>query len=507
MKSASGVLLLAACIGILPAEPIRFRVTLDPAVAANGASGRLFVFLKPGTGDRIRVGFVPEGIWLAAREVPYWKAGEVIEFNPDELSYPTPFSKAAAGDYVAMALLDRDHSFARERQDAGDLTSPVVALAGLNPADAPPVSLTISQVTPAAEAMPDTANVKLVEYESALLTAFSGRRTVVKAGVVLPDGHAESTAPLPTVYHVHGFGGNYREAFSKANFLVEQMASGKRMRAVHVFLDANCPGGHHVFADSVNNGPWGKALTEEFIPHLEQRFRLVSQAGGRFLTGHSSGGWSALWLQVAYPNVFGGTWPTSPDAMDFRSFTGIDVTPASTQNAYRKMDGSLLNLVRFQGKDAMSVEEFAKMERVTGDYGGQLASFEWVFSPRGADGRPVPLFNRDTGETAANVREYWQRYDVAKLVRDNWADLGPKLRGKIRLAIGSMDNFHLNESAELFCGWMKEKGHEDACEIVPERDHFNLFQPHTTYPNGLIQRIDDEMRAKWESNANRDQPR
>ena len=100
---------------------------------------------------------------------------------------------------------------------------------------------------------------------------------------------------------------------------------------VHVFLDASFTTGHHVFADSVNNGPWGRALTEEFIPHLEKQFRLIPKTSARFLTGHSSGGWSTMWLEVNYPDVFGGTWSTSPDPVDLHSFTGIDVTPGSTR--------------------------------------------------------------------------------------------------------------------------------------------------------------------------------
>ena len=110
----------------------------------------------------------------------------------------------------------------------------------------------------------------------------------------------------------------------------------------------------------------------------------------------------------------------------------------------------------------------------------------------------MPLFNRATGELDPFVRGYWQRYEIARIVRDNWSTLGPKLLGKIRLVIGAEDNFHLNESAELFCGWMREKGREDACEIVPGRDHFTLHRPYDTYPKGLYQRIDDEMRAQWE---------
>lgn len=36
---------------------------------------------------------------------------------------------------------------------------------------------------------------------------------------------------------------------------------------------------------------------------------------------------------------------------------------------------------------------------------------------------------------------------------------------------------------------------EDWCEIVTGRDHMNLYQPNESYPDGLAQRIDDEMRT------------
>jgi len=493
---------LLAGLASLAAEPLRFHVTLDPAIAPKGASGRLFIFLEKGesVSERIDVGFLPGKVWLAAKEVPFWKPGETITLDPDETAYPQPFSKAEKGSYVAMALLDPDHSFARERQDPGDLTSPVAAIKDLDPANAKPIELKLTAITPNDPVKPDTANIKTVEFQSPALTAFFGRPIVMRAGVVIPNGHSSDSPALPAVYHVHGFGGNYTEAWTKGDGIVQAMEKEDGFRAVHIFLDANCPGGHHAFADSVNNGPWGQALTEELIPHIEQRFRLVPFPAGRFLTGHSSGGWSTLWLQVRYPDFFGGTWPTSPDSVDFRNFTGIDVTPASSGNAFKTAAGKELNLVRFDGKETMSFHEFSRLETVTGEIGGQLASFEWVFSPRGSDGRPLPLYNRVTGALNEGVREYWQRYDIARTVRENWAVLGPKLQGKIRLVIGDEDNFHLNESAALFCGWLAEKGREDACEIVPGRDHFTLYRPHKTYPDGLQKRIYQEMRTQWQKN-------
>jgi enterochelin esterase-like enzyme len=80
---------------------------------------------------------------------------------------------------------------------------------------------------------------------------------------------------------------------------------------IWVMLDESVPQGTHEFADSVNNGPWGAALTTEYLPYLEHKYRMDSRAKGRFLNGHSSGGWATLQLQVNYSKIFGGTWSTS----------------------------------------------------------------------------------------------------------------------------------------------------------------------------------------------------
>ena len=63
--------------------------------------------------------------------------------------------------------------------------------------------------------------------------------------------------------------------------------------AVWIVLDPESPLGHHGFLDSPSNGKRATALVEELIPHLEERFRLVTRPEGRLVTGHSSGGWAA----------------------------------------------------------------------------------------------------------------------------------------------------------------------------------------------------------------------
>lgn len=480
------------------AGPLRFRITLAPSLGNAPISGRLFVLMTaaPAPPAVLHTGFIPGATWLAAREIVSWAPGQTVTLDPDALAYPRPFSQAKPGTYHVMALLDRDHNYGYADQDGDDLYGPVVSLANLDPVHVLPVVLTIDRQTPARPAPADTPSIRTVEFPSPLLSAFWGRPITLHAGVVLPpDYDADPKRTYPTVYHVHGFGGDYRGAWAAGPALIRGMQGGTRARMVHVFLDASFSTGHTVFADSVNNGPWGRALTQEFIPFLEKTFRLTPRPAARFLTGHSSGGWSTLWLQVTYPDFFGGAWSTSPDPVDLRSWTGVDVTPGSTDNVYRTRDGRPRNLVRRNGQNLATLEAFARQEQVQGDYGGQFASFEYVWSPRGLDGRPMPLFNRETGTQDPVVQRAWTRYDIRLQLAQHWATLGPKLLGKIHIFVGDQDTFHLEEGVKLLRAFFQQVGSDSEVEIIPGRDHFTLYSPYTTYPKGLSARIDDEMRA------------
>jgi S-formylglutathione hydrolase FrmB len=480
--------------------PSRFRVKLAKDISPTAVSGRLFLLMTDSAQPQqtIEVDFIPGSTWVAAMEIEYLPPETVIEFDADRLAFPRPFSQAKQGAYQVMALLDPNHSYAYHGQDTGDLTSEVVKVENLNSGNA--IELALTRRTPARFKAADTDTINLAEFQSPMLTAFWGRAISMRAGVVLPPSYGkEAGKTYPTVYHVHGFGGDHTGAWRQGPQLVKEMSEGKHAEMVHVFLDGSFPTGHHEFADSANNGPWGRALTEEFIPYLERKFRLIAKPHARFLTGHSSGGWSTLWLQITYPDFFGGAWSTAPDPVDLRSFTGIDATPNSTDNAYRHRDGRAKNLVRMDGREVVTIEEFARMESVMGAYGGQFASFEWVWSPRGEDGRPMKLFNRVSGELDQEVLRAWQKYDIRLILEKNWATLGPKLKGKINVICGGADTFHLEEAVIMLCEFFKQKGSDAVCEIVPGRDHGNLYAPYQTFSEGLSARIYREMAAKFQS--------
>ena len=63
------------------------------------------------------------------------------------------------------------------------------------------------------------------------------------------------------------------------------------------------------------------------------------------------------------------------------------------------------------------------------------------------DGYPRRIWNRETGEVDPVTAAYWrENYDLAHILRRDWATLGPKLRGKLRIYVGDMDNYYLNNA-------------------------------------------------------------
>lgn len=483
--------------------PHTFKVDLA-APGASAVSGRLLLFAvdakearaeaKDGKVSEVEFSpFSKHAGAVAAREITHLTPGYDQEFNADEVAYPAAFSKLPPGDYLMQAVLDVNHDYNYSGRGPGDLTSAVFELK--LPATRLPILTLVSTVPAAGDmwAVPEHAPAAMVErlrtdgpamkkvthevdFVSPSLSAFWGRPIHMRGWVLTPPGYdADSSKRYPVVYYTHGYTGSLRSLLRPAFGVYEDMKSGKMPPMIWVFLDESSATGTHEFADSVNNGPWGHALTTELIPKLESSYRMDGKASGRFLNGHSSGGWATLWLQTRYPKVFGGTWSTSPDPSDFHDFTGPDLY-APHANVYHRPDGSAYPLVRDKGKVIATFEQFARMERVLGPYGGQLASFEWVFSPRGKDGRPEPMFDRDTGAVDPAVVAYWHdHYDIAHRVKANWSTLKHDLDGKIHLYVGTADTFYLDGAAHKFKAVLDSLGAKADIRFIPGKTHFDLY--------------------------------
>ena len=465
-------------------RPPLFRIVAGSAVHGP-VSGRLLIFIAQGSGaQQVSIDeFHPDSTWVAAREIHDLAPGGAVDIDTDGIAYPKPFSDLAPGDYQVQAVLDVDHTYNYGGLAPGDPMSQVLTLKGWTPGQGTEPQVTLSATAPPSERFTLTpedlqaaTHLRLAEKQSAALTRFWGRPMFIRAWVVLPPGYDEhASRRYPTVYWTHGFGGTLPGCRFMGIHMYERMAAGKMPPMIWVMLDEHLPTGTHEFADSVNDGPWGTALTQEYIPWLESSYPMLAHAGDRFLQGHSSGGWATLQLQVNYPRVFGGTWSTSPDPSDFHDFTGIDLY-APHANVYHRSDGTPYPLVRMQGKVVASFEQFARLEEVLGPYGGQMASFDWVFSPRSSAGTPEPMFDRSTGEVDPRVVAYWRaHYDLAQIVKSTWPRQGPYLEGKIHVYVGTADTFYLDGAARRLDAGLKELGADAHFTFRDGRTHSDLY--------------------------------
>ena len=520
-RTAHSLLLLSlvlATAGGLRGEHVFFRVALTPS-APTPLSGRLLIFLKKGSGDKeVNVDeFHPGATWVAAREVQALAPGQSVEVDADENAFPQPFSSFAPGDYEAQVVLDVDHTYNYAGRGPQDWISSVVALSHWPAGNES--SLVLDHHPPVNQARADLIHKALQkaredvarkeEFVSPALTRFWGRDVAIKAWVILPPGYtAEGGERYPTVYWTHGFGGNLDSCLLAGLELHDRMQQRKMPPMIWVMLDESIPEGTHEFADSVNNGPWGTALTTEFIPYLERKYRMDARRDGRFLNGQSSGGWATLQLQINYPAIFGGAWSTAPDPSDFHDFTGVDLYRPGA-NVYVKADGTPRPIMREHGKVISTLQQFAKLEAVLGPYGGQISSFDWVFSPKGNNGAPEPMFDRETGAVNPQVVAYWrEHYDLAHIVEVNWAARGPDWKGRIHVFVGTADTFYLDGAAHLLEAVLTRLGGQPHFYFLPDRTHFDLYAVGQD-KGALFDRIGAEMyaiaRPKKVSNRRRDQ--
>jgi hypothetical protein len=466
-----------------------FRIELDPAVRAEPFTGRVYVFF---TKQRSEPRLGPQ--WFntepfIAQDVADWKPGSACEFSardPGLLTYPRDFSAVDLAGHRAQAVARFNPWERTVGTGAGNGYGPVVTLDGSNEV----AELRIDTLVSAAP-FPETEWTKELVVKSELLSRFHQREVLMRAAVVLPASYrTDPERRYPTVFVIPGFGGTHREGI-RDRPVDEHNPHG--IEFLRVFLDPTCPLGHHVFADSANNGPVGQALIEELIPAFDRQYRSVAEARGRFLTGHSSGGWSSLWLQVTYPDFFAGVWSTSPDPVDFRDFQRINIyRPA--ENAYVDPEARRRPLARAGDNILLWYDDFDWMEHVLGP-GGQLHSFEAVFSSKGADGTPCRLWDRQTGVIDPEVARTWEDYDIRLVLERNWSKLGPKLKGKLHIFTGDRDTFYLDGAVVLLKETLERLGSDAVVEIQPGKDHGSLLTPQ------LRERVRLEMAQTFDAST------
>lgn len=463
------------------AAPRSFVVKLSKDVTSKPITGRVLVFVTTNSQMRPIDGpnwFGPEP--FAAINVKELQPDGSITIDDQSECFPKPISQWPEKKYRVQAVLDHDFYYPTAATGPGNFYSQVI---NWNPSSQPRAELVLDQIVPEFQYV-DTVRQKFIQRKSELLSQHFGREIIDRAAVILPKSYeSQPNRRYPVHYEVTGFG----ESLQSMSGRGPRSGREDAVEFIQVMLTGECKNGHHVYANSAANGPRGDVLVKELIPYIDANFRTIADPQARFVGGHSSGGWSSLWLQVNYPETFGGVFSTSPDPVDFRDFQGTDLYAQPTQSVYVDPGGTRRPLAR-RGKDTILwYDDFCKMDQVLGN-GGQMRSFDAVFSPLDPSGQPRRCWDTKTGKVDPEVADYWKRYDISLIIAENWPKLKGSLAGKVHIAMGDLDTFYLEGATFKLAERLKELGSDAKIEIVPGASH-NL--PPATF----------QQMAKWRAEA------
>lgn len=444
----------------------KFTVSYTPGSSHENFSGKVFLYLSKESKNPKDGMIGVEKFPCFAISVKNIKPNEKVLFDDAAVSYPVALSDIERGDYNVQAVWDKNSGGRSIGNSPGNIYNAPLTLKLTKNRDQ--VFNIVCNEVMKEHPFIETQYIKELKAPSALLTTFYKRPTTIDAAVLLPKEYYEQPArKFPVLYWISGYGGDYH-SFSGTDGKSQPMDTTPCIR---VFLDGNCSLGHSVYANSDNNGPWGDALTGELIPVIEQKYRCNA---ARLLTGHSSGGWTVLYLQTHYPKIFSACWSSSPDPVDFRSFQQINLY--TDKNMFYGKDSSLRMAGTIAGRFPwIAMKNMYAMENVI-SRGEQMHSFDAVFSTKNSDGTPRTLCNSNTGDIDPVTVDHWKNYDLSLYVRTNWDQLKTDLDGKIRVSVGNQDNFLLNYAVHLLDDEMKKLNTKFIFAYYPG-DHFTVSSP------------------------------
>jgi len=460
------------------------------------SSGRVFLFVSESQRAQPRMNTWPgESNNIYATNIENWKSGEHFIFDDTKDltgSTETKISELPEGKYRVQVLWDQNRE-ASQINAPGNLYSEAKTVE-LN--ENTTIELPLKEIIPPLE-LAKHELLKEVDIKSEVLSKWWKKEMRIKAAVFLPRSFFdEPDKKYPVRYNIAGYGGRYTRASQMLSH-IDWWMSDDAPEVINVFLDGEGPYGDCYQLNSENSGPYGTALIEELIPFIEEEYRGIGTPESRFLDGCSTGGWVSLALQLFYPDFFGGCFSYSPDQVDFENCQLINIY--RDENAFINEHGYLRPLVReVSGEPIVSQKRFIQFENVLGwndtytTSGGQFSAFTALFSPKGDDGLPVPLFDPVTGEINHEVAEHWRKYDLKHYVETNWETLGPKIQGKIWVWMGDMDNFYLNPAMRTFDAMLKK-------QTDPESDasiNFSPMQGHCSEYNHI--KVLNQIKEKME---------
>lgn len=535
------LIFLGACRKQEPREEgrLRFELSFPAERSDKPIDGRMLLLISNNNDrePRFQISDGPDTQLIFGVDVDGLKPGEAAVVDEKVFGYPLKsISEIPPGDYWVQGLINRYETF--HRADGHTVKLPMDRGEGqkwnrkpgnffsqprkvaLDPRKKQTIAIVLDQEIPPVPEPEETRYIKHVKIQSRLLTEFWGRPMYLGAWVLLPEGfdeHPEARYPL-VINHGHfpaTFGGFretppdpdlkpvYSSRFDWPGYNITMQEYAYRFykwwvapetpRVLIIKIQHANPYYDDSYAvNSANLGPYGDAITYELIPHIEKTFRGIGEGWARFLYGGSTGGWEALAAQIFYPDAYNGCYAACPDPIDFRAYTLVNIY--EDENAYylksffkktpRPGRRNWLGEVSCTLKD-MNHKELAIATK--GRSGDQWDIWQAVYSPVGPDGYPAPIWDKLTGEIDPEVADSWrENYDLRYILQRDWKTLGPKLKGKIHIYCGDMDNYYLNNAVYLmeeFLENTKDPYYEGEVDYGDRAEH--CWNGDHTRPNAI----------------------
>ena len=138
----------------------------------------------------------------------------------------------------------------------------------------------------------------------------------VRYCVYIPSGYdspASKNPPqrYPVLYFLHGLGDDERTLFNSGGWtLLDDLRKQHKMGDFLIVVPA---GKSSFYINSADNSErYSDFLLEEFLPRIESKYRIRAARGGRAISGISMGGYGALRLAFAHPELFRAVSAQSP---------------------------------------------------------------------------------------------------------------------------------------------------------------------------------------------------
>ena len=540
----------------LVAEAQSFEVSFPASRSAEPLDGRVLLLLSTDNSaePRMQINDTPRTQMVFGVTVDGLKPGQPVTVDPQAFGYPVrSLKEVPPGQYTMQAVFNLYETFHRAdgsvvklhpdhgegqhwNETPGNLYSKPVRVK-IGPGVAP-IGVSMTEEIPPIPEPKDTKYVRHIKIQSELLTKFWGRPMFLSAVVLVPEGfdaHPEVRYPemIFEDHFVDGFDDFrteppdpnlkpvYSDRFHLAGYnLIQQQEAYKTYqkwvspgfpRYLVIKLQHANPYYDDSYAvNSANLGPYGDAIETELMPAIEKKFRGIGDGWAKFLYGGSTGGWESLAVQVFYPTHYNGAFVACPDPVDFHAYTTIDLYDDKNAfylyGAHKQVEQPAMR--DYLGHVLITTKQINEYELALGDHGRSGEQFDvWqaVYGPEGKDGYPQPIFSKETGEIDPKVAQYWkEHYDLTAILERDWAKLGPELKGKLHIYVGSDDTYFLNDAVyrlEDFLKDTKNPPYEGEVAYGPRAEHcwngdpalpnaYSRLHYNTMYLPKILERIE-----------------